>query len=101
MLYSTKQLHFSHEGCKVTSDRREAFFTMILVQMGGEIMKRPRWPQQVYQRRLLKRRTAKQRIHEMLRENALLSVEQLAQAVGCPRAYARIWRKNFFALESE
>ncbi|WP_220206557.1 hypothetical protein [Reticulibacter mediterranei] len=64
-------------------------------------MKRPRWPQQAYQRRLMKKRTAKQRIHELLRENTLLTVEQLAQTVGCPRAYARIWRKNFFGLESE
>ena len=64
-------------------------------------MKRPRWPQQVYQRRLQRKRTAKQRIHELLRENTLLTVEQLAQAVGCPRAYARIWRKNFFALVVE
>jgi hypothetical protein len=29
-LYSTKQLHFSIEGCKVTPDKGEALFTMIL-----------------------------------------------------------------------
>ncbi len=30
MLYSTKQLHFSFGGCKVTPDKGEALFTMIL-----------------------------------------------------------------------
>lgn len=61
-------------------------------------MKRLRRPQQSYQRFQVRRRTAKQQIHALLREDALMTTEQLAQTVGCPRAYARIWRRNFFGF---
>ncbi len=59
--------------------------------------RRVRQPRFAYERGRSGRKSAKQRIHEMLRRDPTLSIEQLARAVGCPRAYARIWKKNFFA----
>jgi len=60
-------------------------------------MSRPRYPRQAYERWWTTRQTPKQRIHELLRSHPTLAVEQLAQAAHCPRSYARIWRRNFFA----
>ncbi len=60
-------------------------------------MKRPRRPRQAFERLFSLRPTAKQRIHTMLRRDPALSSHQLANAVGCTTAYARIWRRNFFA----
>jgi hypothetical protein len=45
--------------------------------------------------------TGKQRIHALLRRDPTLSSRQLANAVGSTTAYARIWRRNFFAPEHE
>ena len=60
-------------------------------------MKRPRRPRQAFERLFSLKPTAKQRIHAMLRRDPALSSRQLANAVGCTTAYARIWRRNFFA----
>ena len=60
-------------------------------------MKRPRRPRQAFERLLSLKPTAKQHIHAMLRRNPELNSHQLASAVGCTTAYARIWRRNFFA----
>ncbi len=60
-------------------------------------MKRQRRPQQAYERYRSTRSTFKQRIHTLLRQDPTLNSQQLAQAVGCTRAHARIWRHNFFA----
>jgi hypothetical protein len=60
-------------------------------------MKRPRRPRQAFERLFSLRPTDKQRIHAMLRRDPALSSHQLANAVGCTTAYARIWRRNFFA----
>ena len=60
-------------------------------------MKRPRRPRQAFERLFSLKPTAKQRIHALLRHDPALSSRQLANAVGCTTAYARIWRRNFFA----
>ena len=60
-------------------------------------MKRPRRPRQSFERLFSVRPTAKQRIHALLRHDPSISSRQLANAVGCTTAYARIWRRNFFA----
>ena len=60
-------------------------------------MKRPRRPRQAFERLFSLKPTAKQHIHAMLRHDPALSSHQLANAVGCTTAYARIWRRNFFA----
>ncbi len=60
-------------------------------------MKRPRRPRQAFERLFSLKPTAKQRIHALLRHDPALSSHQLAKAVGCTTAYARIWRRNFFA----
>ena len=60
-------------------------------------MKRPRRPRQAFERLFSLKPTATQRIHAMLRRDPALSSHQLANAVGCTTAYARIWRRNFFA----
>ena len=60
-------------------------------------MKRPRRPRQAFERLFSLKPTAKQRIHAMLRREPALSSHQLANAVGCTTAYARIWRRNFFS----
>ena len=60
-------------------------------------MKRPRRPRQSFERLFSVRPTAKQRIHTLLRRDPSISSRQLANAVGCTTAYARIWRRNFFA----
>jgi len=64
-------------------------------------MKRPRRPRQAFERLLSLKPTAKQRIHALLRRDPALSSRQLANAVGCTTAYARIWRRNFFAPSYE
>lgn len=64
-------------------------------------MKRPRRPRQAFERLLSLKPTAKQRIHALLRHDPALSSRQLANAVGCTTAYARIWRRNFFAPSYE
>jgi len=64
-------------------------------------MKRPRRPRQAFERLLSLKPTAKQRIHALLRREPDLSSRQLANAVGCTTAYARIWRRNFFAPSYE
>jgi len=60
-------------------------------------MKRPRRPRQAFERLFSLKPTAKQHIHAMLRHNPELNSHQLASAIGCTTAYARIWRRNFFA----
>jgi hypothetical protein len=60
-------------------------------------MKRPRRPRQSFERLFALKPTAKQRIHTLLRRDPSISSRQLANAVGCTTAYARIWRRNFFA----
>lgn len=60
-------------------------------------MYRTRRPRQAYERWRMTRWTPKQRIHQLLRRDPTLTVEQLAQTVGCTRAYARIWQRNFYA----
>jgi hypothetical protein len=60
-------------------------------------MYRTRRPRQAYERWRTTRWTPKQRIHQLLRRDPTLTVEQLAQTVGCTRAYARIWLRNFYA----
>ncbi|GCE08321.1 AsnC family protein [Dictyobacter aurantiacus] len=40
---------------------------------------------------------AKQRLHALLRENPSLTPQELARAVGCTTASARIWKSTFFA----
>lgn len=60
-------------------------------------MKRPRRPRQAFERLFSLKPTAKQRIHALLRHDPALSSRQLANAVGCTTAYARIWRRNFFS----
>jgi len=60
-------------------------------------MKRPRRPRQAFERLFSLKPTAKQRIHALLRRDPALSSHQLAKTVGCTTAYARIWRRNFFA----
>ena len=64
-------------------------------------MKRPRRPRQAFERLLSLKPTAKQRIHALLRRDPALSSRQLANAVGCTTAYARIWRRNFFGPSYE
>lgn len=64
-------------------------------------MKRPRRPRQAFERLFSLKPTAKQRIHALLRRDPALSSHQLAKAVGCTTAYARIWRRNFFAPSHE
>ena len=64
-------------------------------------MKRPRRPRQAFERLFSLKPTAKQRIHALLRRDPALSSRQLANAVGCTTAYARIWRRNFFAPSYE
>jgi hypothetical protein len=63
--------------------------------------KRPRRPRQSFERLLSLKPTAKQRIHTLLRRDPTLSSRQLANAVGSTTAYARIWRRNFFAPTHE
>lgn len=58
---------------------------------------RSRRPRQEFERFPATIRTAKQRIHALLRQDPMLSSQQLARTVGCTGAYARIWRRNFFA----
>ena len=60
-------------------------------------MKRSRRPRQAFERLFSLKPTAKQHIHAMLRRDPALSTHQLANAVGCTTAYARIWRRNFFS----
>ncbi len=60
-------------------------------------MRRSRQPRQAYERRFSTKRTYKQRIHMLLRQDPSLNSLQLSRAVGCTRAHARIWRHNFFA----
>jgi hypothetical protein len=60
-------------------------------------MDRLRLPQLLYERTHVRSHTAKQRIHALLRENPNLDLEQIIKAVRCPRSYARLWYKNFFA----
>jgi hypothetical protein len=64
-------------------------------------MKRPRRPRQAFERLFSLKPTAKQHIHALLRRDPALSSRQLAKAVGCTTAYARIWRRNFFAPSYE
>jgi hypothetical protein len=56
-----------------------------------------RRPRQEFERFPSTIRTAKARIHALLRQNPMMSSQQLARTVGCTGAYARIWRRNFFA----
>jgi hypothetical protein len=56
-------------------------------------MSKPRYPTRIQPTRL----NAKQRIHALLRQDSSLTPRQLALAVGCTTAYARVWKKNFFA----
>jgi hypothetical protein len=60
-------------------------------------MHRTRRPRQSYERWRTMHWTPKQRIHQLLRRDPDMTVEQLAQTVGCTRAYARIWLRNFYA----
>jgi hypothetical protein len=60
-------------------------------------MNRSRRPRQAFERFPVRVRTAKQRIHALLRDDPMLNSQQLASSVGCTGAYARIWRRNFFA----
>ncbi len=60
-------------------------------------MYRARKPRQAYERWRTTHWTAKQRIHQLLRRDPTLTVEQLAQTVGCTKAYARVWLQNFYA----
>lgn len=60
-------------------------------------MDRQRLPQLAYERTHVRLLTPKQRIHALLRENPSLELEQIFQTVRCPRSYARLWYKNFFA----
>ncbi len=60
-------------------------------------MHRTRRPRQAYERWRTMHWTPKQRIHQLLRRDPDMTVEQLAQTVGCTRAYARIWLHNFYA----
>jgi hypothetical protein len=47
------------------------------------------------------RLNAKQKIHALLRQDPERSPADLARTVGCTTAYARIWKKNFFAKRPE
>lgn len=60
-------------------------------------MSHPRLPSYLYERQKRIRRTGKQQVHALLRENPSLTVEQLMRAVGYARGHVRAWRKNFFA----
>jgi hypothetical protein len=56
-------------------------------------MSKPRYPTRIQPTRL----NAKQRIHALLRQDSSLTPRALALMVGCTTAYARVWKKNFFA----
>ncbi len=56
-------------------------------------MSKPRYPTRIQPTRL----NAKQRIHALLRQDSSLTPRELAIMVGCTTAYARVWKKNFFA----
>lgn len=58
---------------------------------------RSRLPSHLYERQKRVRRSGKQQVHALLRENPSLTVEQLMRAVGYARGHVRAWRKIFFA----
>jgi len=64
-------------------------------------MDRVRRPRQFYERWQRVRKPAKQRIHEILRQDPTLDIDQVVRLVGCPRGYARTWRRNFFLVNPE
>lgn len=64
-----------------------------ILQQSGRL----RQPKYLYERQRGYRKTGKQRVHELLRQDPVLTVDQLVRSVGYARGHVRVWRKNFFA----
>lgn len=43
------------------------------------------------------KKSMRQKVHELLRQDPTLSVEQITQRTGVPWGFARVWKKNFFS----